>query len=36
LVRRLKAFRRIFPRGDTLDALFVGFSHLALRVEALR
>ena len=36
LFRRLKAFRRIFTRFDKLDALFLGFIHLALIVEALR
>ena len=36
LFRRLKAFRRIFPRFDKLDALFLGFIHFALIVDALR
>ena len=36
LFRRLKAFRRIFTRFDKLDVLFLGFSHFALIVDALR
>ena len=36
LFRRLKAFRRIFTRFDKLDVLFLGFSHFALSVDALR
>ena len=36
LFRRLKAFRRVFTRFDKLDALFLGFIHFALIVEALR
>ena len=36
LLRRVKAFRRIFTRLDKLEALFLGFIHLALIVEALR
>jgi len=32
----LKAFRRVFTRFDKLDALFLGFIHLALIVEAFR
>ena len=35
LFRRLKGFRRIFTRYEKLDALFVGFIHFALIVEAL-
>ena len=36
LFRRLKAYRRVFCRFDKLDVLFLGFSVLALIVEALR
>ena len=36
LFRRLKAFRRVFTRFDKLDALFLGFIHFALIVDALR
>ena len=36
LFRRLKGFRRIFSRFDKLDAVFLGFLHFALIVEALR
>ena len=36
LFRRLKGFRRLFSRFDKLDALFMGFLHLALIVDILR
>jgi len=36
LFRRLKGFRRVFSRFDKLDALFIGFIHFALIIEALR
>src|SRR5674476_66210 len=36
LFRRLKGFRRIFSRFETLDVLFIGFLNFALIVEALR
>ena len=36
LLRRLKAFRRVFTRFDKLDALFLGFIHFALIADALR
>ena len=36
LFRRLQAFRRVFTRFGKLDALFLGFLHLALIVDALR
>ena len=36
LFRRLRAFRPVFSGFDKLDALFLGFSHGALIVEALR
>lgn len=36
LFRRLKAFRRVFTRFDTLDVLFRGFIHFALITDALR
>ena len=36
LFRRLKGFRRVFSRFDKLDAMFTGFIHFALIVDALR
>ena len=36
LFRRLKGFRRIFPRFEKLDALFLGFILFVLIVNALR
>lgn len=36
LFRRLKGFRRIFRRFDTLDVMFVAFLCFVLVVEALR
>ena len=36
LFRRLKGFRRIFPRFEKLDALFLGFIHFALIYDAVR
>ena len=36
LFRRLKAFRRVFTRYDKLDALYLGFIHFALIVDALK
>ena len=36
LFRRLKGFRRIFSRFETLDVLFVAFIHFALIIEGLR
>jgi len=36
LFRRLKGFRRIFPRFEKLDVMFLGFIHFALTVESLR
>jgi len=36
LIRRLKAYRRVFCRYDKLDVLFTGFIVLALIAEALR
>ena len=36
LFRRLKGFRRIFSRFETLDLVFLAFIHFALIVEALR
>jgi transposase len=34
--RRLKGFRRIFSRFDTLDVMFVAFINFALIVDGLR
>ena len=34
--RRRKGFRRIFPRFETLDVVFLGFLTFALIVESLR
>ncbi len=36
LCRRLKGFRRIFSRFDTLDLMLTAFIDFALIVEALR
>jgi len=36
LFRRLKGFRRVFPRFDRLDVMFLGFVVFALIVDALR
>jgi len=36
LFRRLKGFRRIFSRFDTLDVMFMAFLCFALVIEALR
>ena len=36
LFRRLKGFRRIFSRFEKLDALFLGFIHVALIYDAVR
>jgi transposase len=36
LLRRLKAYRRLFSRFDQLDVLLVGFIVFALIFEALR
>ena len=36
LFRRLKGFRRIFSRFETLDVLFVACIHFALIIEGLR
>ena len=36
LFRRLKRFRRIFSRFETLDVLFVAFINFALIVDSLR
>ena len=36
LFRRLKGFRRIFPRFEKLDVLFSGFIVFALVVDAVR
>ena len=36
LFRRLKGFRRLFSRVETLDVMFVVFIHFALIVEGLR
>ena len=36
LFRRLKGFRRVFSRFDTLDVMFYGFIHFALIVDAIR
>ncbi len=36
LFRRLKGFRRVFPRFDKLDVMFPGFVVFALVVDALR
>jgi len=36
LFRRLQGFRRIFPRFEKLDVMFLGFIHFALIVESLR
>jgi len=36
LFRRLKGFRRVFPRFEKLDAMFLGFIVFALIVDALR
>ena len=36
LFRRLKGYRRIFSRFETLDAVFLGFVAFAFIVEALR
>ena len=35
LFRRLKGFRRIFSRFDTLDVMFGAFSNFALIVDGL-
>jgi len=35
LFRRLKGFRRVFPRFDKLDVMFPGFVVFALAVDAL-
>ena len=36
LFRRLKGFRRLFSRCETLDVMFVAFINVALIVEGLR
>ncbi|MEO8340248.1 MAG: IS5/IS1182 family transposase, partial [Nitrospirota bacterium] len=36
LFRRLKGFRRLFSRCETLDVMFVAFINFALIVEGLR
>ena len=36
LFRRLKGFRRIFSRFETLDVMFVAFINFALIVDSLR
>ena len=36
LFRRLKGFRRIFSRFETLDVMFVGCINFALIVDGLR
>lgn len=36
LIRRLKAFRRIFTRFDKLDVIFIAFIQFALIIDALR
>ena len=36
LIRRLKAFRRIFTRFEKLDEMFIGFIQLALIFMAIR
>jgi transposase len=36
LFRRLKGFRRIFSRFETLDIVFLAFIYFAFIVEALR
>lgn len=36
LIRRPKAFRRIFTRYDKLDVIFTAFIHFALIIDALR
>ena len=36
LFRRLKGFRRIFSRFETLDVMFVACIHFALIIEGLR
>ena len=36
LFRRLKGFRRIFSRFETLDVMFVGLSNFALIADGLR
>ena len=36
LFRRLKAYRRVCPRYDKLDVLFLAFVHLALIFDAPR
>ena len=36
LFRRLKGFRRVFSRFDTLDVMYTGFIHFALIVDPLR
>ena len=36
LFRRLKGFRRIFSRFETLEVMFVAFLHFALIIEDLR
>jgi transposase len=36
LIRRVKAYRRIFTRYDKLDVMFHGFILFALIVEGLR
>jgi transposase len=36
LFRRLKGFRRIFSRFETLDVMFVAFINFALIVDGLR
>ena len=36
LFRRLKGFRRVYPRYDKLDRMYRGFIRFALIVEALR
>ena len=33
--RRLKGFRRIFSRLDTLDTMFTAFIHIALIFDSL-
>lgn len=36
LFRRVKGFGRIFSRFEKLDAMFIGFIHFVLIVEAFR
>lgn len=36
LFRRLKGYRHVFSRFESLDVLFLGFVHFALISDALR